>query len=44
LSETWVVVAACVAMALGVWLLLLALTSGLRALLPMRRDSTQVWA
>jgi uncharacterized protein DUF6286 len=38
LNETWVVVAACVAMALGAWLILLALTPGLRALLPMRRD------
>jgi hypothetical protein len=40
LSETWVQVAACAAMALGVWLLLLALTPGLRALLPMRRGGT----
>ncbi|MFD7517510.1 DUF6286 domain-containing protein [Streptomyces niveus] len=44
LNETWVVVAACVAMGLGVWLALLALTPGLRALLPMRRDTPQVRA
>ncbi|MEV8424548.1 DUF6286 domain-containing protein [Streptomyces niveus] len=44
LNETWVVVAACVAMALGVWLALLALSPGLRALLPMRRDATRVRA
>ncbi|MFD3524599.1 DUF6286 domain-containing protein [Streptomyces sp. NPDC058653] len=44
LNETWVVVAACAAMALGVWLALLALTPGLRALLPMRRDATQLRA
>ncbi|TFI24990.1 DUF6286 domain-containing protein [Streptomyces sp. 4R-3d] len=44
LNETWVVVASCVAMALGLWLALLALTPGLRALLPMRRDATRVRA
>lgn len=44
LNETWVVVAACVAMALGLWLALLALTPGLRALLPMRRDAMPVRA
>ncbi|MFJ5101802.1 DUF6286 domain-containing protein [Streptomyces sp. NPDC088554] len=44
LDEVWVLVAAAVAMALGVWLLVLALTPGLRGLLPMRRDSAQVRA
>jgi hypothetical protein len=44
LNETWVVVGACVAMAVGVWLILLALTPGLRALLPMRRDFPHVRA
>jgi hypothetical protein len=44
LNETWVQVAACVAMALGVWLIALALTPGLRALLAMRRDIAQVRA
>lgn len=39
LDETWVLVAACVAMTLGLWLLVLALTPGLRGLLPMRRDA-----
>ncbi|RDG39354.1 DUF6286 domain-containing protein [Streptomyces corynorhini] len=44
LDQTWMLVAAAVAMALGVWLLALALTPGLRALLPMRRDSPHVRA
>jgi hypothetical protein len=44
LDETWIMLAACVAMALGVWLMLLALTPGLRALLPMRRDFPYVRA
>ncbi|MFJ4919043.1 DUF6286 domain-containing protein [Streptomyces sp. NPDC088725] len=44
LNETWVLVAAGVAMALGVWLILLVLTPGLRALLPMRRDFSHVRA
>ncbi|MFJ1575560.1 DUF6286 domain-containing protein [Streptomyces sp. NPDC088182] len=44
LDETWVLVAACVAMALGLWLLALALTPGLRGLLPMRRHSPLVRA
>ncbi|MFC9653133.1 MULTISPECIES: DUF6286 domain-containing protein [unclassified Streptomyces] len=44
LDEPWVLVAACVAMALGLWLLVLALTPGLRGLLPMRRHSPLVRA
>lgn len=44
LGQTWVLVAAAVAMALGLWLLVLALTPGLRGVLPMRRDSTRVRA
>ncbi|MFJ1600992.1 DUF6286 domain-containing protein [Streptomyces sp. NPDC088261] len=44
LDETWLMLSACVAMALGVWLMLLALTPGLRALLPMRRDFGHVRA
>lgn len=44
LDQTWVLVAAAVAMALGLWLLVLALTPGLRGVLPMRRDSTRVRA
>ncbi|MFE7128747.1 DUF6286 domain-containing protein [Streptomyces sp. NPDC057617] len=44
LDGTWVLVAACVAMALGLWLIVLALTPGLRRLLPMRRDVTDVRA
>jgi hypothetical protein len=37
LDDTWMIVGAAVAMALGLWLLLLAVTPGLRRLLPMRR-------
>ncbi|MYV51956.1 DUF6286 domain-containing protein, partial [Streptomyces sp. SID3212] len=44
LDETWLMLSACVAMALGVWLILLALTPGLRALLPMRREFAHVRA
>jgi hypothetical protein len=44
LDDTWIMLAACVAMALGAWLILLALTPGLRALLPMRRDFAHVRA
>lgn len=44
LNETWVLVTAGVAMALGLWLLALALTPGLRGLLPMRRHSPRVRA
>ncbi|MFE1958292.1 DUF6286 domain-containing protein [Streptomyces sp. NPDC059479] len=44
LDETWMLVAACVAMALGLWLIALALTPGLRRVLPMRRDVADVRA
>ncbi|WP_107070112.1 MULTISPECIES: DUF6286 domain-containing protein [unclassified Streptomyces] len=44
LDDTWALVGAGIAMALGLWLLVLALTAGLRSLLPMRRGSTQVRA
>ncbi|WP_351225190.1 DUF6286 domain-containing protein [Streptomyces sp. NPDC002133] len=37
-DNTWVLVGAGVAVLLGVWLLVLAVTPGLRGLLPMRRD------
>lgn len=37
LDDVWVIVGAAVAMALGLWLVLLAVTPGLRRLLPMRR-------
>lgn len=36
LDDVWMIVGAAVAMALGLWLLLLAVTPGLRRLLPMR--------
>lgn len=39
LDDVWVLVGAGVAAALGLWLLLFALTPGLRAILPMRRTS-----
>ncbi|MGW7369745.1 DUF6286 domain-containing protein [Streptomyces sp. NPDC054841] len=39
LDDIWVVVGAGVAVALGVWLIVLATTPGLRGLLPMRRDA-----
>ncbi|MET9800065.1 DUF6286 domain-containing protein [Streptomyces sp. NPDC006368] len=44
LDDGWVLVGAGVAMALGLWLLVLAVTPGLRSLLPMRRDATPVRA
>ncbi|MDX3851481.1 DUF6286 domain-containing protein [Streptomyces sp. AK02-01A] len=44
LDQTWMLVAAAVAMALGVWLIVLALTPGLRGVLPMRRDFGEVRA
>ncbi|MFJ8001861.1 DUF6286 domain-containing protein [Streptomyces sp. NPDC096310] len=44
LEEVWILVAAAVAIALGLWLLALALTPGLRRLLPMRRESVPVRA
>ncbi|MFE7751444.1 DUF6286 domain-containing protein [Streptomyces sp. NPDC057428] len=44
LDDVWVLTGSAVAAALGLWLLLLALTPGLRALLPMRRDHAGVRA
>ncbi|CAL9603342.1 DUF6286 domain-containing protein [Streptomyces sp. Tu 3180] len=44
LDDTWVLVGAGVAAALGLWLLLLALTPGLRSLLPMGRTRPGVRA
>ncbi|UOB11354.1 alkaline shock response membrane anchor protein AmaP [Streptomyces sp. HP-A2021] len=39
LDDTWMIVGAAVAMALGLWLFLLAVTPGLRRLLPMRQPT-----
>ncbi|MFF3535133.1 DUF6286 domain-containing protein [Streptomyces sp. NPDC002466] len=44
LENTWVLAAAALAVLIGLWLLVLALTPGLRALLPMRRDRPGVRA
>ncbi|MFH8803115.1 DUF6286 domain-containing protein [Streptomyces sp. NPDC017936] len=44
LDDTWVLVGAGVAAALGLWLVVLAVTPGLRALLPMRRTHPDVRA
>ncbi|WP_324604753.1 DUF6286 domain-containing protein [Streptomyces sp. NRRL F-5135] len=44
LDGAWLLTAAAVAMALGLWLLVLALTPGLRGLLPMRREAAHVRA
>ncbi|MGC5346668.1 DUF6286 domain-containing protein [Streptomyces sp. DT24] len=44
LDDVWVLAGSAAAMAVGLWLLLLALTPGLRALLPMRRDHEDVRA
>lgn len=44
LDGTWVLVGAGVAAALGLWLLVLALTPGLRDVLPMRRPQPDVRA
>lgn len=44
LDDVWVLTGASVAVAAGLWLLLLALTPGLRDLLPMRRDRPDVRA
>ncbi|MEU7698478.1 DUF6286 domain-containing protein, partial [Streptomyces sp. NPDC039028] len=44
LDDTWVVVGAAVAAVLGVWLLVLAATPGLREILPMRREHADVRA
>ncbi|WP_399883441.1 DUF6286 domain-containing protein [Streptomyces sp. BBFR51] len=43
-DDTWVLVGAGVAAALGLWLVLLALTPGLRRVLPMRRTHPDVRA
>nr|WP_308433734.1 DUF6286 domain-containing protein [Streptomyces hiroshimensis] len=44
LEDGWVVVIACAAVVAGVWLVVLALTPGLRAVLPMRRDRADLRA
>ncbi|TXS10073.1 DUF6286 domain-containing protein, partial [Streptomyces sp. wa22] len=44
LDDVWVLAGSALAAALGLWLLLLALTPGLRALLPMSRRHTGVRA
>ncbi|MFI1399658.1 DUF6286 domain-containing protein [Streptomyces sp. NPDC020681] len=44
LDELWVLTAAAAAMLLGVCLIVIAVTPGLRALLPMRRDVSSVRA
>ncbi|MFD7401093.1 DUF6286 domain-containing protein [Streptomyces sp. NPDC059866] len=44
LDDTWVLVGAGVAAALGLWLIVLATTPGLRAVLPMRRTQADVRA
>ncbi|MFJ3764412.1 DUF6286 domain-containing protein [Streptomyces sp. NPDC090082] len=44
LDDTVVVAGAAVAVALGLWLIVLALTPGLRGILPMRREHTDVRA
>ncbi|AVH59484.1 MULTISPECIES: DUF6286 domain-containing protein [Streptomyces] len=44
LDDTWVLVGAGVAAALGIWLLVLAATPGLREILPMRRTHADVRA
>ncbi|MET9134468.1 DUF6286 domain-containing protein [Streptomyces antibioticus] len=44
LDDTWVLVGAGVAAALGLWLILLAVTPGLRSVLPMRRTHPDVRA
>ncbi|MEV0782170.1 DUF6286 domain-containing protein [Streptomyces sp. NPDC050423] len=44
LNDVWVLTGAAVAAAIGLWLIVLALTPGLRDLLPMRRDRPGVRA
>lgn len=44
LDNSWVLAGASVAVLLGAWLLVLAATPGLRAVLPMRRDHADVRA
>ncbi|MEV6649517.1 DUF6286 domain-containing protein [Streptomyces sp. NPDC051219] len=44
LDDTWVLAGAAAAIALGLWLLVLAVTPGLRRILPMRRRTADVRA
>ena len=44
IDDVWVLAGSAAAAAIGLWLLLLALTAGLRSLLPMRREHTGVRA
>ncbi|MFD5327884.1 DUF6286 domain-containing protein [Streptomyces sp. NPDC127092] len=44
LDDVWVLTGAAVAAVLGIWLLVLALTPGLRSVLPMRREHADVRA
>lgn len=44
LDDTWIILGAAVAAALGLWLIVLAVTPGLRSVLPMRRDVPAVRA
>ncbi|MCP3821274.1 DUF6286 domain-containing protein [Streptomyces sp. A3M-1-3] len=44
LDDVWVLAGAAAAVALGVWLLVLAVTAGLRRILPMRRRNADVRA
>lgn len=44
MDDPWVIAAACAAVLLGAWLLLLAATPGLRGVLPMRRDLPELRA
>ncbi|MFF8605420.1 DUF6286 domain-containing protein [Streptomyces sp. NPDC015346] len=44
LDNAWVLTGAALAALLGIWLLVLAVTPGLRAVLPMRRDHADVRA
>jgi hypothetical protein len=44
LDDVWVLVGAGVAAALGLWLLVLALTPGVRGILPMRRTNSDIRA
>ncbi|MFJ9906441.1 DUF6286 domain-containing protein [Streptomyces sp. NPDC101152] len=44
LDDTWVLVGAAVAAVLGLWLIVLAVTPGLRGVLPMRRTQVDVRA
>ncbi|MGK5732416.1 DUF6286 domain-containing protein [Streptomyces sp. URMC 124] len=44
LEDAWIVACACVAVVAGVWLVVLAVTPGLRSVLPMRRDRADLRA